>query len=210
MNSASRNLDNQLKTRRKVAKMLIAVVIMFSINFFPVHFLPVLQFIVDKTVEDEGTLEKWTLFFQTSAIITHCLCYFNSAINPIIYYFMSAQFKAQYRRILSCRCTADSPQIDHSRYMAGRQTTTHHHSVLPGGRKRNQEQQTLHTRVSTIHGSREGISLRELRAPPSRPKGREQRVPVVVNACMEQPIVKDETEPFLQPALNQEGQIQQS
>ena len=43
MNSASRNLDNQLKTRRKVAKMLIAVVIMFSINFFPVHFLPVLQ-----------------------------------------------------------------------------------------------------------------------------------------------------------------------
>ena len=42
-NSASRNLDNQLKTRRKVAKMLIAVVIMFSINFFPVHFLPVLQ-----------------------------------------------------------------------------------------------------------------------------------------------------------------------
>ena len=43
LNSASRNLDNQLKTRRKVAKMLIAVVIMFSINFFPVHFLPVLQ-----------------------------------------------------------------------------------------------------------------------------------------------------------------------
>ena len=42
-NSASRNLDNQLKTRRKVAKMLIAVVIMFSINFFPVHFLPVLN-----------------------------------------------------------------------------------------------------------------------------------------------------------------------
>ena len=35
VNSASRNLDNQLKTRRKVAKMLIAVVIMFSINFFP-------------------------------------------------------------------------------------------------------------------------------------------------------------------------------
>ena len=42
-NSASRNLDNQLKTRRKVAKMLIAVVIMFSINFFPVYFLPVLN-----------------------------------------------------------------------------------------------------------------------------------------------------------------------
>merc|ERR1711860_405457 len=76
--------------------MLIAVVIMFSINFFPVHFLPVLQFIVDKTVHEESDAkENWTLFFQTSAIITHCLCYFNSAINPIIYYFMSAQFKVK-------------------------------------------------------------------------------------------------------------------
>ena len=29
-------------------------------------------------------------------------------------------FQAQYRRILSCRCTADTPQIDYSRYIAGR------------------------------------------------------------------------------------------
>ena len=41
--SNNRNLDNQLKTRRKVAKMLIAVVIMFAINFFPVHFIPMFQ-----------------------------------------------------------------------------------------------------------------------------------------------------------------------
>ena len=39
----NRNLDNQLKTRRKVAKMLIAVVTMFAINFFPVHFIPIFQ-----------------------------------------------------------------------------------------------------------------------------------------------------------------------
>ena len=39
----NRTLDNQLRTRRKVAKMLIAVVIMFFINFFPVHFIPILQ-----------------------------------------------------------------------------------------------------------------------------------------------------------------------
>ena len=39
----NRNLDNQLKARRKVAKMLIAVVTMFAINFFPVHFIPIFQ-----------------------------------------------------------------------------------------------------------------------------------------------------------------------
>lgn len=40
---ANRTLDNQLKTRRKVAKMLIAVVIMFAVNFFPVHLLPIIN-----------------------------------------------------------------------------------------------------------------------------------------------------------------------
>ena len=30
-----------------------------------------------------------------AAVITHALCYLNSAVNPIIYYFMSAQFKGQ-------------------------------------------------------------------------------------------------------------------
>jgi hypothetical protein len=41
--NSNRGLDNQLRTRRKVAKMLIAVVIMFSINFFPVHLLPIVN-----------------------------------------------------------------------------------------------------------------------------------------------------------------------
>ena len=50
-------------------------------------------------------------FFHRIAILNHFMCYFNSAINPIIYYFMSAQFKTQYRRILCCRCTTDSPRV---------------------------------------------------------------------------------------------------
>ncbi len=40
---ANRTLDNQLKTRRKVAKMLIAVVTMFAVNFFPVHLIPIIN-----------------------------------------------------------------------------------------------------------------------------------------------------------------------
>ena len=126
----NRNLDNQLKTRRKVAKMLIAVVTMFAINFFPVHFIPIFQvsdcwirhkkyvtlrvlyqypldeskrtlrfilfqYIVEKTFDnDESQVrEKINNFLMHAGIITHFLCYFNSAVNPIIYYFMSAQFK---------------------------------------------------------------------------------------------------------------------
>ncbi|XP_071745252.1 orexin receptor type 2 isoform X2 [Lepeophtheirus salmonis] len=47
--SANKNLDNQLRTRRKVAKMLIAVVIIFTINSFPVHCLPIAQLLYIST-----------------------------------------------------------------------------------------------------------------------------------------------------------------
>ena len=43
--------------------------------------------------QDTTSFDNWNTFFQKAAIIQHCMCYFNSAINPIIYYFMSAQFK---------------------------------------------------------------------------------------------------------------------
>ena len=43
MSCNNRTLDNQLKTRRKVAKMLIVVVGMFSLNMFPVHVLPIVS-----------------------------------------------------------------------------------------------------------------------------------------------------------------------
>jgi hypothetical protein len=50
--------------------------------------------VVDHTLE-EGSIayERVMTFLVNGSIITHCMCYFNSAINPIIYYFMSAQFK---------------------------------------------------------------------------------------------------------------------
>ena len=46
---ANRNLQNQLRTRRNVAKMLIAIVIMFSICFLPVHLLSLFQYVLYRT-----------------------------------------------------------------------------------------------------------------------------------------------------------------
>jgi molybdopterin biosynthesis enzyme len=71
---------------------------------------PPFQFIVNYVlVQGSPAHDSFTQVLMYAGIITHCMVYFNSAINPIIYYFMSAQFKAQYRRILKCRCTADAP-----------------------------------------------------------------------------------------------------
>jgi hypothetical protein len=52
------------------------------------------QFIVNNTMTtDSKAHEQVNHILMYAGIITHCMCYFNSAINPIIYYFMSAQFK---------------------------------------------------------------------------------------------------------------------
>ncbi len=51
---------------------------------------------MDHTLEpDSAQHEQVNQYLMYAGIITHCMCYFNSAINPIIYYFMSAQFKVR-------------------------------------------------------------------------------------------------------------------
>ena len=51
---------------------------------------------MDRTLTpDSPEHERISEVLAYAGIVTHCMCYFNSAINPIIYYFMSAQFKAR-------------------------------------------------------------------------------------------------------------------
>ena len=56
----------------------------------------IFQYVAANTMDLES--EQWATlneFLAYMGIITHFMCYFNSAINPIIYYFMSAQFKVK-------------------------------------------------------------------------------------------------------------------
>ncbi|KAF9797777.1 hypothetical protein SFRURICE_017972, partial [Spodoptera frugiperda] len=61
--------EGQLRSRRKAAKMLVAVVVMFAVCYFPVHLL---------------------------SVLSHVMCYANSAVNPLIYNFMSDRLTSYY------------------------------------------------------------------------------------------------------------------
>ncbi|CAH2097867.1 unnamed protein product [Euphydryas editha] len=73
--------------------MLVAVVIMFAVCYFPVHLLSVLRYVLDMEQNDVITF---------LALISHVLCYANSAINPLIYNFMSGKYRREFHRAFCC------------------------------------------------------------------------------------------------------------
>ncbi|KAG5325576.1 OX2R protein, partial [Pseudoatta argentina] len=91
--SGGGNQEGQLRSRRKAAKMLVAVVITFAICFFPVHLLSILRCTMALPSN------QWTIAIS---LIAHWLCYFNSAVNPVIYNFMSGKFRKEFRRTFRC------------------------------------------------------------------------------------------------------------
>ncbi|XP_047120330.1 orexin receptor type 2-like [Schistocerca piceifrons] len=73
----------QLRSRRKAAKMLVAVVVMFALCYLPVHLLNILRYTMDIPQNDATSI---------ISMLAHWLCYANSAVNPIIYNFMSGEY----------------------------------------------------------------------------------------------------------------------
>uniref|UniRef100_A0A336M9M0 CSON012390 protein n=1 Tax=Culicoides sonorensis TaxID=179676 RepID=A0A336M9M0_CULSO len=74
----------QLRARRKAAKMLVAVVLLFASCYFPVHALNVTRY---------ATNMEQNEVISVLSLLSHWLCYANSACNPVIYNFMSGKYK---------------------------------------------------------------------------------------------------------------------
>ncbi|XP_021353887.1 orexin receptor type 2-like [Mizuhopecten yessoensis] len=90
--------ESQLHSRRRAAKMLMTIVVIFAVCYLPVHILNLIRFTDSFRGVDE------TIIINI-ALISHILCYVNSAINPVIYNFMSAKFRKEFRMTLTCcRC----------------------------------------------------------------------------------------------------------
>ncbi|CAG5133079.1 unnamed protein product, partial [Candidula unifasciata] len=88
---ASANVPRaQILLRRKKAKMLIAVVAMFAVCYLPVYMFFLFRYTDILDLFPNETIKPFVL-------CSHWLCYFNSAINPTIYNFMSCNFRREFR-----------------------------------------------------------------------------------------------------------------
>ncbi|XP_041535650.1 orexin receptor type 2 [Microtus oregoni] len=87
----------QIRARRKTARMLMVVLLVFAICYLPISILNVLKrvFGMFTHTEDRETVYAWFTF-------SHWLVYANSAANPIIYNFLSGKFREEFKAAFSC------------------------------------------------------------------------------------------------------------
>ncbi|OCT78385.1 hypothetical protein XELAEV_18029495mg [Xenopus laevis] len=99
----------QIHTRRKTARMLMVVLLVFALCYLPISILNILKrvFGMFTHTNDRETVYAWFTF-------SHWLVYANSAANPIIYNFLSGKFREEFKAAFSCCCRGiHNNQDDH-------------------------------------------------------------------------------------------------
>ncbi|XP_023228103.1 QRFP-like peptide receptor [Centruroides sculpturatus] len=91
------SLRRQEAYRRKVAKMVIIVVIAFAISWTPYFLVAIIT-----QYQPVNFLERENFFFTMLCI--NLFAFLNSCVNPFIYAAMSSRFRSGFRRILMSTC----------------------------------------------------------------------------------------------------------
>lgn len=86
-----------LSARRKVIRLLIAVVVSFAVCVLPYHVRVLWQ------AFSEPQLTDWQLVIPP---LTFVLYYLNSGLNPLLYALLSNNFRSSLSDVLCCRCSA--------------------------------------------------------------------------------------------------------
>ncbi|XP_064457762.1 prolactin-releasing peptide receptor-like [Ornithodoros turicata] len=94
--------QQQLSAKMKVVKMLATVVLMFALCWLPIHLMNLILYFDRESIEpttDAGTYLYFATFFGC-----HWFSMANSFVNPIIYCFMSDNFREDLRQLTSTCC----------------------------------------------------------------------------------------------------------
>ncbi|XP_078541913.1 galanin receptor type 1 [Lissotriton helveticus] len=107
LNHLHKKLRNMSKkseaSKKKTAQTVLVVVIVFGISWLPHH-------VIHLWVEFGAfPLTQASFLFRIAA---HCLAYSNSSVNPIIYAFLSENFRKSYKQVFKCQIGHVSPQND--------------------------------------------------------------------------------------------------
>ncbi|KAL7826923.1 hypothetical protein AOLI_G00321320 [Acnodon oligacanthus] len=90
-------------SKKKTAQTVLVVVVVFCLSWLPHH-------VVHLWVEfGSFPLNQASFLFRVTA---HCLAYSNSSVNPIIYAFLSENFRQAYKQVFRCQAASECPVHD--------------------------------------------------------------------------------------------------
>ena len=89
------NYQNQLKSRAKVAKLVLVFVVIFVVSFLPNH---IFMFWFYFTYPN--SLENYNSYWHYFKIAGYVLTFANSCTNPFVLYMSSGRFRSYYRQYL--------------------------------------------------------------------------------------------------------------
>ncbi|XP_013790687.1 allatostatin-A receptor-like [Limulus polyphemus] len=88
------------KSKKRVTRMVVIVVVIFAVCWFPIQIVLLLKSL-DKY---EMKLRPGRVVFQ---VTSHILAYTNSCVNPILYAFLSDNFRKAFRKVVTCIPTGE-------------------------------------------------------------------------------------------------------
>ncbi|XP_074663055.1 neuropeptide CCHamide-1 receptor-like [Tubulanus polymorphus] len=106
--SSQANHGKQIEARKKVAKVVLSLVVIFVICWLPRHIF-VMWFHFDPG--------DYSDFWHAFKVFGFVMSYINSCVNPITLYFLSKQFRKYYNRYLFCCCAKRRSPVEGSTSM---------------------------------------------------------------------------------------------
>ncbi|XP_046355436.2 orexin receptor type 2-like isoform X1 [Haliotis rufescens] len=87
----------QVQSRRRTARMLIVVVVVFILCYLPYYSWNLMRLIRSPLVK---MIDRHSVSILT--LTAHWMVYLNSSINPVIYNFMSGKFRTEFAKVCYC------------------------------------------------------------------------------------------------------------
>ncbi|XP_072337836.1 galanin receptor 2b [Scyliorhinus torazame] len=87
------DISESKKSKRKVTKMIIIVTVLFCLCWLPHHVL-ILCFHYGQFPFNQAT--------YALRLLSHCMAYTNSCLNPIVYALVSKHFRKGFKKVFSC------------------------------------------------------------------------------------------------------------
>jgi len=82
-----------IRSKTRVTKMVVIVVVIFALCWLPIHIVFIIQ--------NFGSYHN-SVSYLAIQMVSNCLAYMNSCVNPILYAFLSNNFRQSFKKVLCC------------------------------------------------------------------------------------------------------------